>query len=63
MFLGVDIGSQSVNALVVDRSFAPRGQGSVPLGFAAGPDNVVEPDPQTWLDALKPAIAAGLAET
>ena len=62
MFLGVDIGSQSVKALVVDRSFAPRGQGSVPLSFAAGPDNVVEQDPQTWLDALKPAIAAALAE-
>lgn len=62
MFLGVDIGSQSVKAIVVDKSLSILGQGSVPLSFMAGSGNKVEQNPQSWLDALRPAIAAALAD-
>lgn len=60
MFLGVDIGSQSVKALILDRAFRPVGFGSAPLSFIAGPANAVEQNPQHWLDALHPAIAEAL---
>lgn len=62
MYLGVDIGSQSVKAIVVDRTLSPLGYGNVPLSFTARPGNVVEQDPHDWLKALRPAIIAALSE-
>lgn len=62
MYLGIDIGSQSVKAVVVDVSLTPLGQGSVPLTLSTRPGNVIEQDPKTWLDALRTVIASALGE-
>ncbi|MCA0431757.1 MAG: hypothetical protein LCH46_00710 [Proteobacteria bacterium] len=60
MLLGLDIGTQSVKALLVDERLETRGIGNAPLTFTAGADGKVEQRPQDWLDALKPAIAEAL---
>lgn len=60
MFLGLDIGTQSLKALIVDAQLRPLGQGGAPLTFAARPGGQVEQAPEDWLSALKSAIAEAL---
>jgi len=60
MFIGIDIGTQSLKVLVSDPHLAPKGtarhsyQASFPqLGWA-------EQNPALWEEALAPTIAAAL---
>lgn len=60
--VGVDLGTQSLKAVVVDDDLRLRGEASIAYqpGFPA--PGWAEQDPSLWLDALKPAIAGALAK-
>jgi xylulokinase len=62
LVLGVDLGTQSLKAVVCDAQLAVRGQHAV--GYATqypAPDRA-EQDPRAWEAALGPAIAGALAQ-
>jgi xylulokinase len=62
LVLGLDLGTQSLKAVVCDETLAVRGQHAV--GYATqypAPDRA-EQDPRTWEAALGPAIAGALAQ-
>ena len=61
MLLGIDLGTQSVKAVVCDDALAVLGQHAVayPTQYP-GPDRA-EQDPRAWEAALAPAIAVALA--
>lgn len=59
--IGIDIGTQSLKAVVVDSDLVPRGEASVPYQTSYPAPGWAEQDPGLWLKALKPAIAAVLA--
>jgi len=61
MLLGLDIGTQSVKALIVDRKLAPLGSGSCKLQYQVMTGNRAEQRPEDWLKGLLPAIEAALA--
>ncbi len=62
MYLGIDIGTQSLKAIVADDGMRVWGTGS----FAYRPDysapGWAQQDARVWLAALRPAIAKALAE-
>ena len=58
--LGIDIGSQSLKALVLSDSMRVLGSGSVPYAPHYPQPGWAEQHPQLWLDALGPAIGAAL---
>lgn len=60
MFLGIDIGTQSLKAVVIDAGLAVRGEGSVPYQPSFPQPGWAEQSPLLWLDALKPAIGRAL---
>ena len=60
--LGIDVGTQSLKAVVVDDSMVLLGAGSVAYQPTVPRPGWAEQDPQLWLDALGPAIAAALME-
>jgi xylulokinase len=60
--VGIDIGTQSLKAVVVDDAMRLRGAGSVAYQPTIPGPGKAEQDPQLWLDALGPAIAAALTE-
>jgi xylulokinase len=60
--IGIDVGTQSVKAVVCDEAFVVRGRHAVPCETSyPGPDRA-EQDPGAWVAALGPAIAGALAE-
>src|SRR4051812_33866863 len=62
LLIGIDLGTQSLKAVVCDATLAVRGQHAV--GYATWypqPDRA-EQDPRTWDAALGPAIAGALAQ-
>jgi len=62
LVLGLDLGTQSLKAVVCDAALAVRGQHAI--GYATqypAPDRA-EQDPRTWEAALGPAIAGALAD-
>ncbi|MFO0991276.1 MAG: FGGY family carbohydrate kinase [Hyphomicrobiales bacterium] len=62
MFLGIDIGTQSLKAVILDENLGLVGEGArayAPLFFK---QDQVEQDPRTWERALGPAIADALKE-
>jgi xylulokinase len=61
--IGVDIGTQSLKAVVVDSDLVPRGEASVAYQPSFPAPGWAEQDPALWLKALKPAIAGALAES
>lgn len=63
LLIGIDSGTQSTKALVVDaRSGKVLGEGSAQYGLIAGlPPGAKEQDPATWLTATTKAIKAALA--
>lgn len=61
--VGIDIGTQSLKAVVVDSDLVPRGEASVPYQPSFPAPGWAEQDPGLWLKALKPAIAAALANS
>jgi len=60
--LGIDIGTQSLKAVVLDDGLEMLGSGGVPYSASFPRPGWAEQDPQSWLDALGPAIAAALDE-
>jgi len=61
MLLGIDIGTQSLKAVVTDEALRPLGEGSRPYAFSCLHPGWAEQDPRLWLAALRPAIADALA--
>ncbi|MBN1837027.1 MAG: hypothetical protein JW820_14320 [Spirochaetales bacterium] len=62
LIVGFDIGTQALKALVLDRELALLGRASVPLEVSYPSPGWAEQDPRDWERALKPALAAALAE-
>ena len=60
--LGIDVGTQSLKAVVLDDTMRICGAGSVAYQPDTPRPGWAEQDPQLWLDALGPAIAAALTE-
>ena len=58
--LGIDIGTQSLKAVVHDDDMALLGSGSVAYQPTSPQPGWAEQDPQLWLDALRPAIGRAL---
>jgi xylulokinase len=61
MFLGLDIGTQSLKAIIADASLGVHGVGQSPYRPAYPRPGWAEQDPALWLNALAPAIAQSLA--
>lgn len=61
--IGIDIGTQSLKAIVLDSDLAPRGEASVPYQPSFPAPGWAEQDSSLWLRALKPAIAGALARS
>ena len=59
--LGIDIGTQSLKAVVHGDDMALLGAGSVAYQPTSPQPGWAEQDPQLWLDALRPAIGRALA--
>ena len=59
--LGIDIGTQSLKAVVHGDDMALLGAGSVAYQPTSPQPGWAEEDPQLWLDALRPAIGRALA--
>ena len=60
--LGIDVGTQSLKALVLDDALRLLGAGSVAYQPAIPRPGWAEQDPRLWLRALGPAIAQALAQ-
>lgn len=61
VWLGVDIGTQGVRALLVDGNGALLGSGHAPLGGGVRTGDVHEQDPREWWSATCVATTAALA--
>ena len=59
--IGIDLGTQSLKAVVVDSDLVLRGEASVPYQPDFPAPGWAEQDPGLWLRALKPAISRALA--
>src|SRR3569623_1435620 len=59
--LGIDIGTQSLKAVVHGDDMRLLGAGSVAYQSTSPQPGWAEEDPQLWLDALRPAIGRALA--
>ncbi len=60
MFIGVDIGTQSLKAVVTDAQLAPKGVARHPYQVDFPQPGWAEQDPALWEEALAPTIAAAL---
>ncbi len=61
LWLGLDVGTQSTKALVVDRTGAVVGRGAHAYGLIEGlAPGHAEQHPDTWIDAVRRATAAAL---
>lgn len=61
LVLGLDLGTQSVKAVVCDAFLAVRGQHAVSYGTQNLAPDRAEQDPRSWEQALAPAIARAMA--
>lgn len=61
MFVGVDIGTQSLKVVVTDGALAPKGTARRPYAPSFPQPGWAEQDPNLWAKALGPAIAEALA--
>ena len=59
-FLGIDIGTQSLKAVVTDEDLSPLGSGAVRYRASYPGAGRAEQDPALWLSALAPAIGRAL---
>src|SRR5258708_9185992 len=59
--LGIDIGTQSLKALVLSEEMRVLGAGGVPYAPSFPRPGWAEQDSRLWLAALRPAVAAALA--
>ena len=62
MFLGLDLGTSGVKALLIDDAQSPIAEGHAPLTVERPHSNWSEQDPNSWITACKAAIAAVRAE-
>ncbi|HET7503013.1 MAG TPA: FGGY family carbohydrate kinase, partial [Kofleriaceae bacterium] len=62
LVIGLDLGTQSVKAIVCDAGLAVRGEHAVGYVTQHPEPDQAEQDPQAWEAALGPAIAGALAE-
>ncbi len=60
--IGLDLGTQSLKAVVCDELLAVRGQCAIEYPTVHPAPDRAEQDPRTWEAALAPAIAGALAE-
>jgi len=60
--LGIDVGTQSLKAVVLDDGMRPLGSGSVAYKPTFPQPGWAEQDPALWLKALAPAIASALLQ-
>ncbi len=60
MYLGIDIGTQSLKAIIADEGLAVRGTGQAPYVSSYPKPGWAEQHPSLWLEALAPAIAQAL---
>ena len=60
--IGIDIGTQSLKAVVLDEGLRPIGSAAQSYQPAFPRPLWAEQDPALWLDALRPAIAGALVE-
>lgn len=61
LVIGLDLGTQSLKAVVCDEALAIRGAASVPIATDHPEPGRAEQDPRAWDTALAPAIAGALA--
>ncbi|MHB1111389.1 MAG: xylulokinase, partial [Devosia sp.] len=61
-YLGLDIGTQSLKAVVLSADFEVQGWGSVAYRPSFPRPGWAEQDPRLWLTALRPAIGQALAD-
>jgi xylulokinase len=61
MFLGIDVGSQSLKAVLLDSTLRPAGRGARGYPIAFPQPGWAEQHPQLWEAALGPAVAEALA--
>lgn len=61
LVIGIDIGTQSLKAVVADGSLSVLGEGSVAYAPSFPRPGWAEQDPRLWLEALRPAVATALA--
>ncbi|MGE0211382.1 MAG: FGGY-family carbohydrate kinase [Parvibaculaceae bacterium] len=59
--IGIDIGTQSLKAIVAGDALEILGEGAVPYAPQFPRPGWAEQDPRLWLEALKPAIGVALA--
>ena len=62
MFLGIDLGTSSVKALLVDEAGAVQGEGTTDYPLHAPRPGWVEQNPEDWWAATVTAVRAALAE-
>ncbi|MBM1310682.1 xylulokinase [Sulfitobacter mediterraneus] len=62
MYLGLDLGTSGVKALLIDDAQSPIAEGHAPLTVERPHPNWSEQDPNTWITACEAAIAAVRAE-
>ncbi len=60
MIIGIDIGTQSLKAVVVDQLLCVRGEAAVPYQPSFPQPGWAEQNPELWLAALAPAIGRAL---
>ena len=60
--LGIDIGTQSLKAVVLGEGLTPLGSGAASYQPQFPQPLWAEQDPRLWLDALRPAIGQALVE-
>jgi xylulokinase len=61
MFLGIDVGSQSLKAVLLDSALRPVGRGARSYPIAFPQPGWAEQEPGLWEGALAPAVAEALA--
>jgi xylulokinase len=60
MYLGIDIGTQSLKAVIADAALVVRGTGQAPYVPSYPRPGWAEQHPSLWLEALRPAITQAL---
>ena len=61
LVVGIDLGTQSLKAVVCDERLVVRGSHSIPIATVHAEPGRAEQDPRAWEAALAPAIAGALA--
>jgi xylulokinase len=62
LVVGLDLGTQSLKAVVCDQALTVRGQHAIAYDTSYPEPDRAEQDPRTWEAALGPAIAGALAQ-